>query len=197
MEQFSLTFPDPGLYVLCGPTASGKSLICRLIAGRVRPTSGEVRIDGSRPRSFPGGRPGDFYSEADGTLTFNESIRDFLSAELSAAGVSPRSAAEYFGLVDSYFAGGVNAPMATLSRGEGMILQAVLAAAAPGRIAILDGHLNSLSEAAALYAWHMLQSSLVEHEKFIIVTANGTHDYLDSESARIRLAGGLPVTIGE
>lgn len=192
-DRFCLTLPDPGIYVLSGPTGSGKSLVCRLIAGRIRPTGGAVRIDGSAPRAGLSGQSGDFYGEAGAANTFNETVRDYLVAELSAAGVSSLSVADYFGMLDSYFPGGNNTPLEFLSSGEFLIVQAVLAAAAPGRIAILDGHLNVLSADAATYCWQILQSSQVEHEKFIILTANDAHPHLEEESTGIQLAGGLPV----
>jgi ABC-type multidrug transport system ATPase subunit len=192
-QGFNLVLPDPGIYVLSGPTGSGKSLICRLIAGLLRPTSGTVRIDGSPPRKGLAGQSSDFYGEAGAANTFNETVREYLEAELSVAGVNSVSVADYFGLLDSYLPGGINAPVATLSSGEFLILQAVLAAAAPGRIAILDGHLSVLSEDAATYCWQILQSSQVEHEKFIILTANDAHPRLEGESTGFQLAGGLPV----
>ncbi len=194
-DQFSLTLPDPGIYLLSGPTGSGKSMLCSMIAGRVRPDDGKIAIDGSPPRKGLAGHSSDFYSEAGAANSFKESAREYLVAELAAAGINSRTAADYFGLLASYLPGGIEVSAAALSSGEFLILQATLAAASPGRIAILDGHLNNLSEDAAVYCWQILQSSLVEHEKFIILTANGSHAYLEGDSTLIQLAGGLPIRV--
>jgi ABC-type multidrug transport system ATPase subunit len=194
-DKFSLTLPDPGIYLVHGPTGSGKSLICKMISGRLSPQAGEALVDGTPAHRHAARHEGDFYSEAIPGDTYNETIRDYIATELAAAGASPGAAAEYFGLIDSYFPRGTDTQVSTMSFGERLILHAVLAAAAPGRIAVLDGQLGVLSESAVLFCWQMLQSSLVDHEKFIVLTAQSVPTYLEGESTAIRLSGGLPVRL--
>lgn len=46
LEDFSLSFPQGGVYGLLGRNGTGKSTLLYLISGLLRPQSGEVRVDG-------------------------------------------------------------------------------------------------------------------------------------------------------
>lgn len=46
LEDFSLSFPQGGMYGLLGRNGTGKSTLLYLISGLLRPQSGEVRVDG-------------------------------------------------------------------------------------------------------------------------------------------------------
>lgn len=47
LENFSLAFKSGGVYGLLGKNGSGKSTLLYLISGLLRPSKGEVRVDGS------------------------------------------------------------------------------------------------------------------------------------------------------
>ncbi len=46
LKDFSLTFPQGGVYGLLGKNGTGKSTLLYLISGLLRPQRGEVRVDG-------------------------------------------------------------------------------------------------------------------------------------------------------
>lgn len=49
LEGLTLSLRSPGAYAIWGPSGRGKTTLLHLIAGLLRPTGGEVRIEG-RPR---------------------------------------------------------------------------------------------------------------------------------------------------
>ena len=46
-EGFSLTVEAGERVALCGPSGVGKTTLCRLLAGYLRPQNGEIRVDGA------------------------------------------------------------------------------------------------------------------------------------------------------
>ena len=46
LKDFSLSFPQGGVYGLLGKNGTGKSTLLYLISGLLRPRHGEVRVDG-------------------------------------------------------------------------------------------------------------------------------------------------------
>lgn len=46
LDNVSLTLEGGHIYGLQGPNGSGKTMLMRMIAGLIRPTSGQVLIDG-------------------------------------------------------------------------------------------------------------------------------------------------------
>src|SRR5690242_15257980 len=99
LDGLSLRLPDPGTYLICGPAASGKTLLGRMLTGRQRPDRGNVVLDGSilyRPQGFlaalghilrPQPVPGPlFYAEAGPPLPGDENLHEFIDVELWRAG---------------------------------------------------------------------------------------------------------------
>jgi ABC-type sulfate/molybdate transport systems ATPase subunit len=73
----------PGVTVLFGPTASGKTLTLRLVAGVARAASGTIRFDGVAPRERGVG-----WAPQDGALWPHRDVRAHLSPFASEARVS-------------------------------------------------------------------------------------------------------------
>ena len=53
LDRVSLEVETGGLTMLVGPNGSGKSTLLQLLAGFLRPQSGEVSLDGADPRRMP------------------------------------------------------------------------------------------------------------------------------------------------
>jgi len=67
MENLNLTIPDGKVMVILGPSGCGKSTLLRIIAGLIRPDSGEIFYDGVNMETVPPGErrigtPEDIYN---------------------------------------------------------------------------------------------------------------------------------------
>lgn len=47
LDNFSLTFPDTGVYAISAPSGAGKTTLLRLIAGLEKPDGGEITLPGN------------------------------------------------------------------------------------------------------------------------------------------------------
>jgi len=52
VEEFSLEVAEGEILGIAGPNGAGKSTLISLLLGYLEPTTGSVRIDGMRPRSY-------------------------------------------------------------------------------------------------------------------------------------------------
>ena len=58
LDDVSLKFADGELTALLGPSGCGKTTLLRIVGGLVRPSGGEITIDGdSVPAALPPERP--------------------------------------------------------------------------------------------------------------------------------------------
>lgn len=181
LEDFNLELPDPGVYLLLGPGGSGKSLLARLLAGSLKPRTGQVLVDGSPLGRLIGGyRDPVLAAQAELSAPAGERLGYYLEAEAAGFG-TPRALVE-----DMLKALGAAVPeltlraeMAKLPHSHLLLAQLALAAYVPVRLAVLDGHLTYLDHSGVTAAGQLLERVAAEQDRFVVLTA-------------ARLAAGFP-----
>lgn len=197
LADFSWRLPDSGVYLLLGPTASGKSVLARLLTGRWRPQRGQVLIDGAPVYGLLGGHAGPlFLAQAEVRPLAAEPLDIYLGAELAATGENPSALDSVWPLLEDLLSGGRRTPIDRLSHGQLLLAQVALACVAPVRLAVLDGHLTLFDHDYCNRAAKLL-SGVATHDKFVLLTASRLTDPLPELQGRFVLGGGTPVSITE
>jgi len=74
LQDVSLDIPHGAYFVLTGPNGSGKTLLIKLLAGLLRPLSGELWIEGRRITNLPPWKRNVGYVPQDGLLFPNYTV---------------------------------------------------------------------------------------------------------------------------
>ena len=83
LRQISLTLKPNELVIVVGKEAAGKTVLAKIMAGTLRPTSGTVRLDGSNMEDFGREELSDQLGYAPQTIQFaSESVAEFISRGL-------------------------------------------------------------------------------------------------------------------
>jgi len=193
LDALDFTVPDPGLYILAGGTGAGKSLLCRVLGGRLKPTRGRVLIDGE-PLYHPLGGTAQavFYARADQSCADDESLRDYFHSELSLLSAAPSHLQQALMLAEA-FELKPDTRLCQLSHGEALLAQLALAAAAPCRLCVLDGHLTYLDLAACDKALRMLADGGGAAERFIVLSTARLARTMESAASVFLLDGAVPI----
>jgi len=171
-QNFSWQLPDPGAYLLLGPTNSGKSLLARVLTGRHKPRAGRVLIDGWQLYAgFSGYRAPLFLAQAEAACREAEPLDIYLAAELVNSGETVRALEPAWPVLDSLIPDRAM-PVNKLSHGQVLLAQFALATVLPVRLAVLDGHLTYLDARYCQAAHDLLQISHEQREKYLILTAS-------------------------
>ena len=128
-------------------------------------------IDGDQVRQATSAGVAVLEARSGDRCDYNERIIDFLESEISIAGGSPKLLDPYRNILVEKFDSGPNGPMTALSYGQQLLVQVILAASSPCRVAILDGHLSYFDDPTATTAGQLLQNSIEDMEKFIVLTS--------------------------
>ena len=193
LENFSWRLPDPGVYLLQGGNSAGKSLLCRLLAGREKPQLGAVSIDGEPLYRLLRGysRPIPLWTAEDHCPP-EETAESWIETELRLLGGSLSQLKPSRTAIEDALGQALATPLAQLSRGQFMLAQIALAAIAPVRLALLDGQLAQLDQTNHARAAALLRSRLGE-EKCVLLTSVRLAAALPDIQETCSLAGGLPV----
>jgi ABC-type cobalamin/Fe3+-siderophores transport system ATPase subunit len=205
LDSFSLRLPDPGTYLLCGPAASGKTLIGRMLAGRLRPDGGSVNLDGSQvyraqgiaglryvlqPQPVAGPL---FYAEAGPALLGDEDLHEYIDVELWRAGAPTTTLLPYWEILERAIPQARKRTLGSLALSELSLAQLALGAAMPARVVVLDGQLAALDSAHFAYAQRLLALNQ-SHDRFVLLTAPPDVGEL-GRTSRIDLTGSIPVAL--
>jgi ABC-type multidrug transport system ATPase subunit len=195
LDNFSWRMPDPGAYLLQGGNTAGKSLLCRLLAGREKPQQGTVTIDGEPLYRIFGGysHPLPLWT-ADDPIPEEETVEGWIETELRLLGGSLQQLNPSRATLEDTLGLALSMPLARLSRGQFMLLQIALAALAPVRLALLDGQLALLDQAYYARAAELLRTRLGD-EKCILLTAVRLAAAFPEIQHIFALAGGLPIRL--
>jgi branched-chain amino acid transport system ATP-binding protein len=196
LHGFNWQLPDAGAYLLLGPTASGKSLLARLAAGRLRPSAGQVRLDG---RAVGGkllavGRTA-LYT-ADELPRFPEPAEDYVQAELASAGGGTAPDLKHnWQLLETYRPGLRRRHLDHLSRGELALVTLAMALGLSQRLVVLDGFLDLLDGPACELAGRLLEDDPLRGERYVLCCATRVARRLAVFHNSFQLEAGLPVTL--
>ncbi len=194
LEHFSWRLDDPGLYLLLGGNGAGKSLICQLLAGQRKPRQGAVRIDGAPLYRLLGGYAHPvLLAQAQVPLAGAATLEEYLEAQLSLLNAGLYVLRPLRALLEDALGLPLNAPLEHLSHGQLLLAQVALAAAAPVRLALLDGHLALLDQQYCQHAGRLLQAARAGEEKFVVLATSRMAAALPGVRETHTLAGGLPV----
>lgn len=196
LHDFNWRLPDSGVYLLLGPTGSGKSLLAKLLTGRLRPQRGQVLIDGAPLYSLIGryGAPL-FLAQAEEDTRTAEPLDLSLSADLAAVGESPAVLDSVWPEIEEVLPQGRRTPTDQLSHGQLLLAQIALAVVLPVRLAVLDGHLTVLDRDYCTRASRLLALASSSADKFLLLTASRLAHGFPPTQARYLLGSGMPVTI--
>ena len=196
LSGLSWVLPDPGAYLLLGGNGSGKSLLAALLAGRLKPQRGEVRIDGEPLYRVLGGyRQPVFLARAEEACGADEALGDYFAAQLYAFGAGAGAAQHVWPRLLEALHCTPDAPLGALSHGQVLLAQVALAAAVPARLVILDGHLTYLDQPYCRLAAEFAAPDTAGAEKFVLLTAARVAQPLPQLRAAFLLGGALPVAI--
>ncbi|HMC05215.1 MAG TPA: ABC transporter ATP-binding protein, partial [Actinomycetota bacterium] len=144
LSGIDLRIPTGETVVVFGPNGSGKTTLIKLIAGLLRPTSGEVLIDGRPPRACRG-RLG--FLGHDLYLYPHLSVMENLVLFARLYDVGPAEAASALEAVG--MAVKKDALVHTLSRGEGQRVALARAVLHDPDLLLVDEPFSGLDEASA------------------------------------------------
>ena len=162
----------PGVTVLFGPTASGKTLTLRLVAGVDRLASGSIRFGERALDALPPNARGLGWAPQDGALWPHRSARDHL-----APFCEPARAAELLALVG--LEPHADRRPARLSGGERQRLAFARALARAPRLLLLDEPFSALDDASRATMGELVRARAAEGAVVLFVT----HDR--AEAARL------------
>jgi ABC-type cobalamin/Fe3+-siderophores transport system ATPase subunit len=196
LSDFSWTLPDPGGYLLLGPSGSGKTLLSELLAGRLRPAQGTVRIDGA---GLYGGHPRYrdplYIARAELGAVEAQPLGDYMDAQVWRAGGSPDDLAAVKRTLYEYTGAGDSSDVTRMPHGHFLLAQLALAAALPVRLSVLDGHLTYLDARSTLLAARLVSQGLQDGTRFIVLTAAHIAGDFPGGYQRYRLSGELPARL--
>jgi energy-coupling factor transporter ATP-binding protein EcfA2 len=195
-EDFSLSLPDAGLYLVSGPAGSGKSLLGQLMAGELRPQRGRVSIDGiDIYRPFVLNRPALRRIDSLDPVPGGVSISDYCHAQLFEAGGDYRAFSRHLALIEQALRVRGTDFTNELSSGQRAGLQIVLAGLLPLRCIILDGQFNLLDPASAEPCFGLFQELYSGNSSFVIALAQRCPPACGTALASLQLTGKLPVQL--
>ena len=194
-DGFNWQLPDPGLYLVAGGNGCGKSLLCDLIAGRLKPNAGSIAIDGEPLYRLLGGYAQHiFLAHAELAQSDGEPFADYMEAELAQSQGNAANLPPVLKTLEQLFDAPATTPLGRLSHGQVLLAQIALAVLAPARVALLDGHLTYLDGEYCTAAAGLLDKADLE-ERFFILTAARLARPFTACRAIYMLGRGLPLSI--
>ena len=196
IRGLDLTLPDPGIYLLLGGNCSGKTVLAKVLSGRLQPARGQLVIDGEAIRSGSAGYSGPiFYAGASDAPLEDETLRTYFEAELLNAGGLRSSIRSALSELKDDLHIDVDRRLSELAHSELLLAQVLLASYIPLRLCVLDGHLTYLDRSHLLAADGILRRFETRQDRFIVLTAGRLAAGFPQARATYLLSGDLPIEL--
>ncbi len=186
LEGITLSLAPGEMLVLLGPNGAGKSSLMRLIAGRLAPSRGRVRVEGADPHRHAAARRAIGWVTQDIALYPRLTVRENLDVFARFAGL--RGAERRDGVATALRLGQVahvaSQVVGTLSGGYQRRVDIAAALFGPPRLALLDEPTQGLDRDARA-AVHAVLAGLRAAGAGVVVA---THDFAEAERLADRVA---------
>ncbi len=192
---FGFTLPVGGVMVVGGPVGSGKTTLVRLIAGLLKPDSGEIKVSGKSTSSLNARERAWMLSGwgmilEDSTILNDRTVRDNImtSVRLSSSRIRPSrneidSMLRQFGLVEK----ATRFPEA-LSKGEQKLVQLVMACARNPVFLLWDDPDSALDEEHLDIALELIHRKNLAGTT-LLITSTHPEKYKEFGGSILNLAG--------
>jgi ABC-type cobalamin/Fe3+-siderophores transport system ATPase subunit len=176
-EHLELSIPDPGIYGLVGPLASGKSLFGRMLCGLQRPSKGQVLVDQQNLYDMIRRRNIVTWYCAQAQLdAIDETVENYVRTMVFDSGGDQRHLREFLPRLERGVSIRRDQPLSELSSGELATLQIVLSGVMAARVVVMDGHADTLDHTSLTAALDLLTELRSEHETFLLLASHRTID---------------------
>ncbi|ALK10462.1 type I secretion system permease/ATPase [Blastochloris viridis] len=219
LRSVSLTVPAGSVLALVGPSASGKSTLCKMIVGSWLPSAGHVRLDGAQIQHIDRGQISEWVGYLPQAIElFNGSVQDNISRFKNADDEAIVEAAKLAGCHDlilrlpSGYASELGESGGNLSGGQKQRIALARAVFGKPRVVVLDepnSNLDSEGEAALVGAIVALKNRgttviLVSHRLSILspvdviaVMRDGALDMVGEREAVLQELTGRAARAGQ
>ncbi len=198
-EDLSLTLEKPGIYLILGPNASGKSTLFGVLSGRLKPKRGKVFLGDCQ-----------LYKLFGRDLPSLEIVRDSFTRDINLPiGTIYKIRAEALGVKKSFkaFCQGYSLPLEfselahrspdQLSTSELLELELALALMGEPNYLFIDDVFRTFSFTSVRRALQNLETRLISGESFTLVSSSRFFGYMDRFSEVFLLKDGKIETLGK
>ena len=193
IRSFTFRFDDQGFYAIVGPSGSGKSTLVSLLGGLLRPTSGEISLNGTEMTSLRGRTLRRFRSEHFSFCFQESNLVAFETVDENVIPYSRLKGEDLRALFDELRLSPLRGQKAgTLSGGEAQRVALARAVLSGAEVLLCDEPTGSLDPGSSDAVFSLL-SAIAKKRLVIVVThdeerASGYADFL------LRLEGGRLVS---
>lgn len=189
VEGIDLTLDGAECLAVFGPNGAGKTTLLRLIAGLLKPTSGQVRLNGVDVRADTAARARVGVISHHSMLYAPLTVRENLTFTAKLYGIADVPGAvngslQRLGIIDR-----ANAPVRTLSRGLQQRVSIARAIVHQPSVVLLDEPYSGLDEAGAGVLTSLLRNLKDAGASLVIVTHNVAEGLALATHAAIMSAG--------
>ncbi|MCE7742967.1 MAG: ABC transporter ATP-binding protein [Candidatus Heimdallarchaeota archaeon] len=180
VDKIDLKIPKGKIYALLGPNGAGKTTTIRMLLGLLKPTSGEVIVNGVNVSVEPKSIRGEIgilpqFSAAYYDLTPMQNINFILELNNIPYDEVKAALGEYFKTLDiSYEL--LNKPFSKLSGGEQRSISFIMAAITNKEFLILDEPTSGLDIARAKYIRSIIKYLVEQQGKTVLLSSHIVSD---------------------
>lgn len=189
VDGIDLTLDGGDCLAIFGPNGAGKTTLLRLVAGLLKPTSGQVRLDGVDVRRDTAARARVGIISHHSMLYAPLTVRENLAFTAKLYGLDGGDAAVEHSLARLGISDRANTPVRTLSRGLQQRVSIARAIVHQPSVLLLDEPYSGLDESGAAALTSLLRGLKEAGATLVIVTHNVAEGLALATHAAIMAAG--------